>query len=537
MSARLNDVSNRSDSVETNSFQKTQITDVVDAVYRVEPNPAYANNPFVRALPALPDDLQLQAALANLPKFDPSWRSLSKAERIQRLDILRTLVIPIPRLVKLARSMIKMMVTGYGPRAPFSVEDATTQRKLYEAQQSGSFVSVRSEQKAAQHSMALIGSSGCGKSYSMRTIASLFPSVIYHPELGKWQIPFIFIEMSYDGESLHTLASALFTELDRLLPGAGYYDLYIERRMNAEQQLTKALALCHEHGVGLIVVDEAQNERSIGNDDTAKTRAARVRADLNSKRESPLTKLLITASNITHVPLVFTGTLELKRKAQMRFSTSRRMAGRGSDQWLPFAEPLRTADGSMSKAISEFDAMMTILFRYQFLREPITYNIEWSDKFFDKTQGIPDIMVKLFEACQEAAISSGAETITPALVDRVFDDEFVTTEAGIRALRTGNKLLSNMFTDLVPEDEPDTSGPLLHQIPPPFASGTIISKAQRVARVPDPAKLAATASADALKYPSPKPVVLSENVVAQARSVAAAGTTLAESDWQHSLKP
>jgi hypothetical protein len=520
------------------AVEKAPLSTVMDAVYRVETNPAYADNPFVRALPALPDDLQLQAALAHLPKFDPEWRNLSKAERVQRLDILRTLVIPIPRLVRLARSVIKMMVTGYGPRKPFSHEDAERQRLLYESQQTGSFTSVKSDQKAAQHSMALIGSSGSGKSYSMHTIASLFPAVIYHPELGKWQIPFIFIEMSYDGESVHTLASALFDELDRLLPGACYNELYTGRRgMNAEQRLAKALALCHEHGVGLIVVDEAQNERSIANDDEAKTRVARLRAEKASKRESPLTKLLITASNITHVPLVFTGTLELKTKAQLRFSTSRRMAGRGSDQWLPLEKPNRAADGSMTASYNDFDAMMTILWRYQFVKKPVAYTVEWSDHFHKKTQGIPDIMVKLFEACQESAISSGLETLTPALVEKVLAEQFVTTEAGIRALDTGDRLLTGMFTDLVPQPELELegSGPGFSQIPLPPVPVATLSKAQRVAMLPDEARVASIAAADARKYPPPKEVALSAAVLAKARSASDAGSTLANSNWHEAI--
>jgi hypothetical protein len=517
-----------------NPSKKSATFPFVDAKYRAEPNPTYAGNPFIEALPPLPDDIQLQRALAAMPKFDPALRQLSNSERIQRLDMLSSLVIPLPRLVKLARAMIKMMLTGYGKRKPFSEEDGENLKALYLAQQTGEFISVKSDRKASQHSMSLIGASGSGKSYGMHTVASMFPPVIFHPELGKWQIPFMFIEMSYDGESVHTLASALFTELDGLLKDSNYTDTYMNRRGNAEQRLAKALDLCYQHGVGLIIVDEAQNERSIGNEQLSAAQAKRRKVDEVSKRESPLTKLLITASNLSHVPLLFSGTLELKTKAGTRFSRSRRFAGRGSDVWLPFEAPDRTADGQFPKELSEFDVMMTILFRYQLIRNPIPYDVAWADLFFDRTQGIPDIMVKLFEACQETAIANGSETITVELVDEVLDTQFVTTEHGIKALRTRDKHLASTVTDLVSmETEPKDDAPFMVQIPAPYLPP--VDK-KRTPKVVDAVAMAAAAAAEAKKYPSPQPIILTAEVLAQAK-VMDVPTGSSAKNWQNSLRP
>ena len=65
---------------------------------------------------------------------------------------------------------------------------------------------------------------------------------------------------------------------------------------------------------------------------------------------------------------------------------------------------------------------------------------------------IPDIMVKLFESVQEAAIASKLETLTPELVAAVFRKEFVTTAFGIKALRDGDKVLLEAVTDLYQPD-------------------------------------------------------------------------------------
>jgi len=463
----------------------------VDAIYRHEPNPAYTGNPYIEALPALPDDLTLAKALTNLPKFDPEERSLDGPSRIQRLDTLRQVHIALPRVVRLARAMLKLMVTGYGPRRPYSAADNKTVRELYALQQSGNFVSVRETGLAAQHSMALIGASGCGKSFSLRHIAGLFPPAIYHEEIGKWQLPFLFIEMAYDGESVHTLASELFAEFDRLLPDGRYTELYMERKgLNAQQRLAKALAIAHELGVGEIVVDESQNERSIGNEPKHSRRGTSSVRPL--KRETPLTKLLITASNTSHIPMVFSGTLEMKNMVGARFTRARRMAGRGSSVWSTLP---RHAEEPAKKG--EFEILLRALFRYQWIRKPLEFSQQWVDVFHGHTQGIPDIIVKLYESSQETAIANGIETLTPELVAGVFAKEFVMTEFGIKALRDRDDTLREAVPDLYqldPSERDEPRTPDAHFAAPQASQSKERSGETTKARAPKP------------PLPSPEPV-------------------------------
>lgn len=412
----------------------------VNAQYRKELVPELAGNPYVEALPALPDDVELARALKRLPRFDPRERELPHTVRIQLLDGLQELVVPLPRLVRLARAVIKMLRTGYKRRRPFSAEDNEILRQLYLQQQSGTFVSAAQNGRGAQHSMALIGSSGSGKSFSLRQIAGLFPQVVYHEELGKWQLPYIFVEMPYDGESLHTLASQIFAELDRLLPDANYSEKF-GKGMNAERRLATALRVAYEHGVGMIFVDEAQNQKVLGNDPKKRTRRDAVKS--NPKSETPLIKLLITQSNISNMPLCMSGTLEMHTLVGgTRFSRSRRMSGRGSAEWLPLE-----ATGLLERP-GEFELMLSAIWPYCWLQKPVKLTNEWVRVFYKLTQGIPDIMVKLYESSQEAAIANRTETLTPELVRSVFKREFFVSEFGIVALRDKNRLMLDVVTDL-----------------------------------------------------------------------------------------
>lgn len=413
------------------------------AQYTPSANPRYAGNPFIEAMGELPDDKTLARKLTCLPGINPELHKLPAHQRIDLLSDVHSICVPLPRLVNLARNVLKLMREGYGPRRPQSVSDNKIVRELFRPQQDGlpNWVIPQPQRSdlARQMSMSLIGSSGSGKSFGLSKITGLLDSTIYHEEFGKWQLPFIFIEMSYDGESVHTLSSELFRELDRLLPDAGYTDLYLDRKgLNAQQRLAKALALCYEHGVGTILVDESQNQRGIGNDADSRKRSKQV------KSETPLMKLLITASNISHIPLLMSGTPELSGVVGGRFTRQRRMCGNGSAQWRPLE---RSQDPTQS---CEFDMMMRTLWRYQYVQKPIVGNLtpEWADHFFSLSQGIPDILVKLWASVQSTAITCGQEAISHELVDAVFREEFATVAMPLKAMRENNQTVLAGLTDL-----------------------------------------------------------------------------------------
>lgn len=410
------------------------------AKYTPTGNPAYAGNPFIEHLGDLPDDKSLAKSLTQLPTFNSSMRSLPANQRIDLLSSVHDICVPLPRLVDLARSVFKLMREGYRPRKPYSREDNAIIKELFGAQKHGLESNPLPAPSRAdlgrQMSMALAGASGCGKSFGLNKIAGLVDEVIYHEEFGKWQLPFVFVEMSYDGESVHTLASSLFDELDRLLPDAHYAEMYSDpKRMNAELRLAKALALCYEHGVGALVIDEAQNQQSIGNEGSTRRKA-------NRAKETPLMKLLVTASNTSHIPLIFSGTLELEKAVGARFTRLRRMAGNGSATWLPLQR-----SGSFAVP-GEFEMLLLALWQYQFTKTPVQISDEWGKLMWDVTQGIPDIMVKLWSASQEAAIATQKEVLTPELVARAFDAQFSMVAMPLKALRESNETVLSMIPDL-----------------------------------------------------------------------------------------
>ncbi|QHE87138.1 ATP-binding protein [Hydrogenophaga sp. BPS33] len=416
----------------------------VEAVYRKELDPDLKGNPFVEALPALHTLEEYQRKLMRHLKVSPEERSLSAVQRLVRLGTLGEICIPLPRVVALAQSIHMMLFEGYRTRSPYTPEDQKNAQRLYEAQQAGELTSPGDHHHASQLSMALVGVPGAGKSFILKKIGNMFPPVIFHRELGRWQIPFLFVEMPYEGESRLALASHIFTELDRLMPNSNFSSHMETKRPNAERLLAQALNIAYQLGVGLIVVDEAQNSRSIGNElDMARKPLSS--ADVKRK-ETSLKKLLISASNVGHMPILFTGTMELESTLTERASLGRRKSGHGSATWQPLSPVAVTAG-----IPSEFDTFMSILFSMQWLPKPVAYATkdgpDWSKLFFKHTEGIPDLMVKLFRSTQVAAIRAKAESIDETHVEEALA-EFRSARPIVEGLANLDEASLASLTDL-----------------------------------------------------------------------------------------
>ena len=421
----------------------------VDARYRCVNNARQKNNDYIAALRALPTDEEIQKLMTSLPPFRLADRELSTAERILLLNTLDDLFFATARHVRLYRAVFKLINQGYAARREkHAASTKSEMQRIYDQMQAGGIPTQQfREHRGSQFSMSLFGASGIGKSSSMERLMDLFPPAIYHEKTGKWQLPILHIEMVYDGQSVHTLASVIFKALDDLLPGENYSHYFMDKlRMNANQRLIKALDIAHKHGVGLIFIDEAQNQRSMGEDRWHK-RNSRSNAAVNDPtRETPLIKLLIHASNVARMPICFTGTLEAHTVLGHYFPRGRRLSGRGSGMWLPLEPSFDLTPGKRG----EFEQATTVLWRYQWVRKPIELTPEMLDLFWELTLGLPDVMVKLFGSVQEAAMSNknANETMSPQFFRAVYEKEFVAIHGAMEAMRSGDPDMVAVFPEL-----------------------------------------------------------------------------------------
>lgn len=375
----------------------------------------YADNRLIGAL-RFPDKRKaLKAALTNLPTFDVSQRELDRPMRRLLVKQLGRFFLGLDRTAELSENVHGNILEGYVGREPHTASANARLRQLYEAQKTGEFCALGSNSNTAQFSCALIGTPGVGKSAALARVAELYPPLIHHPELDLWQIPVLSIEMAYNGMSQGTLAHAIIRAIAKRFPPGDYERLYLKSRANSEQLLLAAFALMHVHAVGALFVDEAQNRDYNAETDEDPEEISRVRKYKVS--QSPLITLLITASNRMQVPLLMSGTAELRDVMGKRLSKVRRMVGEGMRPWGPLSVvPSRTSPHS------DYDLFMNVLWAYNWLQNPPAYP-EMRSLFHYYTFGIPDFIVKLFKAVQWRALEDGLETFDAALVHQVANEE------------------------------------------------------------------------------------------------------------------
>lgn len=382
----------------------------VPAKYRTADEEGFANNIYLDALPLVPSDEDGVKWLGYFPEYSPVVRTFSKVRRMELTNDLYELVVPLGTSVALMRDTLELARAGYKRRNPFTKEDFAISNDLYQLAMKGVYRPPPRRRGCLQFSLGLTGASGCGKSFTLRRISELLPKAIHHELYGKWQLPFLFIEMSPDGESVHTIADQLFEQLDQHLPGENYSHLH--RGGNAAQRLIIAFSHSYKHGVGAVIIDEKQNQKGIGKDPENRRRHVR---DKRPKDETALSKHLVMASNISHIPLVMSGTLETLHMLGARMTGARRLTGRGSATWLPL-EPTFDPDRP-----GDFERLMKALWRYQYTTEATPrIGKKWLSLFYRLSQGITDVVVKLYVGSQRMAVNADLPFMTHEIVEAAY---------------------------------------------------------------------------------------------------------------------
>lgn len=394
------------------------------AQYREQRIPHYRGNPLIEALPPALDESGLLEEHFDVPEFSDEQRSWSIPERMQMLAQLSNFMVPMPRHFHLAYSLEAMMRQGYVGRSPRSAASHRIFGKLHDGLQ------LKSAHKASlnvtpQISSSLIGLSGMGKTTTIKRLLSRIPKVIHHPDLGIYQIPYLHIETPYNGASVIGLAHSIFRKVDQLLPEADYMGQYANSRHGAEALMNHAARILHMHCVGLLVVDEIQNLENSG------------------KNRQALMTLLVSASNELGVPILFVGTNKARRLLSMDFRQARRSIGLGASYWDKLKK------GTLSEPC-EWEDFLSILWRFQWVRNPIPLTQQLSDLLYDLSQGIVDIAIKLFAASQLRAILDGSETLTGVLIAEVAKRELAMIEPMINALRRNNIIALQQYDDIAP---------------------------------------------------------------------------------------
>lgn len=395
------------------------------ASYTEQRIPQYQGNPLIEALPPSLNDEALLEELFIMPAFAPAQREWDVHERVQMVAQLANFMVPLPRHLRLANCLDALMRQGYIGRIPRSAASHRVFAKLHEQYLQKASFTAKSK-ITAQLSSSLIGLSGMGKTTTIKRVLSRLPEVIHHPDYGIYQIPYLHIETPYDGASVKGLAHSIFRKIDLLLPEAAYFEQYcIRGRAGADTLMNHAARILHSHCVGLLVMDEIQNLEN------------------SPKNRQALMTLLVSASNELGVPILFVGTNKARRLLSLDFRQGRRSIGHGFRYW----DRLQKGDEAHP---NEWEDFVSILWKFQWVRKPISESASLTDQLYHYSQGIVDIAIKLFAGCQVCALYDGSETITEQLIADVAHQELAMVEPMIDALRRDDIRALQSYDDIAP---------------------------------------------------------------------------------------
>lgn len=400
----------------------------VEAVYTPQALPEYQGNPLIEALGPQCDLDDIMRELTVAPAFSPSEREAPTDQRLHMLRRLHNFMVPTQSNVLLFQRLDTLIRRGYVGRRPYTAEAIARQNAAYQRRASGGGLSQeRHDYVLPLLSSTLLGLPGTGKTTTVRRSLAPLPRVIHHPSLGIYQVPYLHVQVPSDGKSVKAFAHAILRQLDDLLPGNNYLLNYaIKGRPGTDALMHSVASVLQSHFVGLLVCDEIQNLAN------------------SPKGEAVLMSEITSACNDLQVPLLLVGTNQARDVLFRDMRQGRRTIGCGYDYWDRLHFP---ADGSTE---SEWEAFMTALWSFQWVRKPVALNPHILRLFYDYSQGIIDLAIKLFAACQAQAMVDEAETLSLSLVHAVYEREFAPAHAMLDALRRGDHQALREFPDLKP---------------------------------------------------------------------------------------
>ena len=394
----------------------------------------YGDNPLITKLPPILDTKSVIKRLRGKLKFIPEQRFLPQPERIHLIAQLpHDFFQPLTKHISLEQKISIMIRQGYVSR---NINNGDRQRHLHAAFQQLEPSNENSYRYAPPEStatsMSIIGCSGSGKTTTMNKILRYYPQVIGHKELGLKQIVFLKIDCPHDS-SLKNLCSNFFRAVDLALGDTNFEHRFTRSRLNVNAMLQQMKIIANNYSIGLLIIDEIQH--------------------LNTKKSGGAEIILnffVTLVNVASIPIVMIGTPKANEILQEDLRSARRSAGLGSLIWEPMRNeaPIPDPGDPDQMIISEWYAFTNKLWQYQWVQQPAELTDELRNTWYYYTQGIPDLVVKLFCLVQIHAITIGLETITSELFKKVYEEQLQPVHDILDALRSGNPARIARYSDL-----------------------------------------------------------------------------------------
>ncbi len=401
----------------------------VSAEYTSQEIKEYQRNPLIEALPPIWSFEQVEELLHSYPECEEYERKLDAHYRYHCVQRIYGYFQPWGTHFDIEQRISRSIRQGYLSRNPFAPNYASDLQTIYKMIKQGDYRFKNSELSVPSASgFTIIGFSGMGKTTAVERILKRYPQIILHDkyadsDFDHKQLVWLKLDCPHDG-SVKGLCANFFTEFDRLMADNTYNKFAAGRNTTTATMIPQMAQIARRHSLGLLVIDEIQH-LSVA----------------KSGGQEKMLNFFVNLVNTIGIPVILIGTTKAMSILQGEFRQARRGSGQQGD--LVWENMERDEN---------WDLLIDGMWRYQWIRKPVPLTKELQDALYVQSQGIVDILLKLFIMVQIRAIATGEETITVELIRTVANENLRLVKPMLDALRSGKSEEISRFADITPVD-------------------------------------------------------------------------------------
>ncbi|MDP4092954.1 MAG: ATP-binding protein [Bacillota bacterium] len=401
----------------------------VKAEYSEQVLREYRDNPLIEALPPIWSYEQVEELIHSYPEHEELERKLDAHYRYHCIQRLFSYFQPWSTHFDIEQRVSRVIRQGYISRNPLAPNYAYDMQSIYSMIKQGNYQFKDVELSTPSSSgFTIIGFSGMGKSTGIEKILNKYPQIIIHDEYNNEefdhkQLVWLKLDCPHDG-SIKALCSNFFIEFDRLLADNTYNKFASGRNTTTETMIPRMSQIARRHSLGLLIIDEIQHLSAA-----------------KSGGQEKMLNFFVNLVNIIGIPVILIGTTKAMSVLQSEFRQARRGSGHQGDLiW----ENMNRDD--------EWDLLVEGMWEYQWTREKIPLTKELQDVLYEESQGIVDILIKLYAMAQMRAIATAEEKVTADLIKKVAKDNLKLVRPMLNALKSGNREEIDRYKDISPID-------------------------------------------------------------------------------------
>lgn len=405
----------------------------------------YENNAYIAALPSTLTRPEWVRRLNYTPYRDEAERGLPHQDRyLCALRVLRFFRAGA-RQADFARGFDAVLREGYRGRDDSTRAHEARMHAIASARESGDLKKVGTPVVIRNaSSSALIGVPGMGKTATLERVLARYPQVVRHDD-GQVQIVWLKLECPALGSIRQTCKSFL-KMVDAVLGQDTYEKLWGGKHVSDDDLMDAMVAVANMHSLGCLVIDEIQHLGKSGDE------------------QHVLMTFLTTLINKIGVPVLFVGTMSAFERFSKTGRMGRRAIGPASAVWHQY-----------QPGEDQWQVFIDELWEYQWTSTYTPPTPELLAALYARSQGVVDIVTKLWFAVQAAAIDDNEatagevpEVITVKLINDVADVHLAPMERLLKGIRENDLKVIAEYDDVKPRNEAfwislkDRDGPVLN---------------------------------------------------------------------------